>query len=502
MANSASQIRPNALSAIDVYKLGLGASTGVSPGLEQKIAVMCEANSDMQTEGAQDGGVLLPIRSSEVADKFGYGSFAHLVAITLLDQLKVGVDVKFFFVAENGTATVTATVLTGTGAAITKTGTIVLNINGTTVSVGLVLGDTLEEALVKIKTAINAEINLPVLVSTAAPTTSVSIDSKIKGLSTAVLNISVDSLTAEGITFAAVKTDGTGETALTTALAKFQNDWFPHILNCVGEGTSDVNLDAFETFVGSASAGSGKYAPGNMTPAVAWTATDTSVLATLQAVTSSRLDYAVNCYVPLPNSQDIPCVNAANTLGIFVKKSNGDPKQDIKGDVIPSSTYPADLDVGDIKDPDFRDALVEDGCSTVECRDNNYYALDIITTYHPLGETDPVFRYVRDVMIDFNLINQLKAYNLEQKNKTIAPNAQPSPYITSPKLYKAGLLNKIIKPYVKDGYIADFDQAADAIDVAINSSNAGRFDTLLPVLITSLLRITATEVQVNKYYGS
>lgn len=501
MTNSASQIMPQAQAGGSFYKVGLGALTGLSPLLEQKIAVLAEANADMQTEAAQSGGVLTPITTKEVALKFGYGSPAHLVSIILLEQLSVGVGVKFFFVPESGTGTVTALVLTGTGATVTKTGNLTLNINGTLLSVGLVLGDTLAEALVKIKTAINAEINLPVLVSTTTPTTSVSIDSKWKGQSSADLSVTVYSNECEGITFAGMKTAGTGEVIPTTQLAKFQNDWYPHGLNCLGAGASDAILDAFETFNGSASAGSGKYAPENMTPMVFWTATSTDVLATLQAVTSTRLNFNTNVYVPLPNAQDLPFMNAARVLGIFVKKSNGDPKQDIAEDVIPGSTPPEDSDVGDIINYSFRDSLVKSGCSNVNFRDGNYYAGDIITTYMPQGESDPIFRYVRDNMIVFNIINQFKAFNLKQKNKTIAPNALPSVRITSPALYKAGVLVQIIRPFVDAGYIADFDYAKDNLDVGINPTNAGRFDVLSPNLITSLLRIIAVESQVNKYYG-
>lgn len=503
MSNTASQIMPNASASGSFYKVGLGVLTGLSPLLEQKIAVLAEANDDMQTEGAQDGGVLVPITSKEVALKFGYGSPAHLVAKTLIDELSVGVETKFFFVPEAAAGTVTATVLTGTGATITTTGTLTLDINGTRVAIGLVLADTLAEVMVKIKTAINAAINLPVLVSTTTPTTAVDIDSKWKGLSSAVINVTEYSNTSAGITFAAVKTDGTGETAdLAAVLAKFQNDWYPHILNTLGEGGSDGNLDAFETFNGTPALGSGKYAPENMTPCVAWTATNEATLATLQAVTSSRLDYNTNVYLPLPNAQDIPFINAANALGSFVKLSNGDPKQDTLDSVIPSSTTPEDLDVGDILEYAFRDALVEDGCSTITFRDGNYYAGDIITTYHPAGETDPIFRYVRDNMIVFNILNQFKAFNLKQKNKTIAPNALPSARITSPALYRSQVLNEIIRPFVDAGYIADFDYAKDNLDVGIDPTNAGRFNVLSPNLITSLLRIIAVESQVNKYYGS
>jgi phage tail sheath gpL-like len=502
MSNSASQIKPNAQAAGSFYKVGLGALTGLSALLEQKIAVLCEANSDKQTEGAQDGGMLTPLTSKEVALKFGYGSPAHLVARTLLDELAVGVEVKFFFVPENGSGTVTATVLTGTGTAVTTTGTLVLSVNGELVSIPMVKDQTLAQALATIKSTINALINLPVLVSTATPTTSVSIDSKWKGASSAVIDVTVYSNDCAGLTFAGVKTAGTGETVPTAQLAKYQNDWYVHTLNCLGNGTANDILDAFQTFNGTADAGSGKYAPENMTPSIFWTGTNVSVLATLTGVTSSRLDYNTNVYVPVPASQDIPFVNCANVLGIFVKKSNGDPKQDILGDVIPGATPPVDGAVGDIILYSFRDSLVSNGCSSVNFVDGAYYAQDIITTYHPQGETDPIFRYVRDNMIVFNILHQFKQYNLKQKNKTIAPNALPSVRITSPELYKAGVLNQIIRPFVNAGYIADFKYAKANLDVGINPTNAGRFDVLSPNLITSLLRIVAVEAQVNKYYGA
>nr|MDA3953123.1 hypothetical protein [Bacteroidales bacterium] len=426
---------------------------------------------------------------------------AHLVAKTLIDELSVGVETKFFFVPEAGAGTATITALTGTGAAITKTGTLILNINGKLLSISLVLGQTLEQVATTINTAINAEINLPVLGGAITPVTfDVNIETKWLGQSSAVINVTEYSNTSEGITFATVKTPGTGEVIPTTELAKFQNDWYPHILNCLGNGAANAILDEFETFNGTAAAGTGKYASENMTPCVAWTASDTAVLATLQAVTSGRLDYNTNVYLPLPNSQDIPFINGANALGIFVKKSNGDPKQDILEDVIPSSTAPEDLDVGDIIDYDFRDTLVGDGCSTINFKEGNYYAGDIITTYHPAGETDPIFRYVRDNMIIFNILDQFKKFNAKQKNKTIAPNALPSALITSPDLYKAGILNEIIKPFVNAGYIADFDYAKDNLDVGIDPTNAGRFNVLSPNLITSLLRIIANEIQVNKFY--
>lgn len=500
MANTASSIKSTSEASGSFYNVGLGANVGLAPLLEQKIAVLAEGNTANQTEIVQDGGMLTPLTSKAVALIAGYGSPAHLAAKMLFDRLSVDVEVKFFFVPE-AVGTVTSWALTGTGASITKTGTLTLNINGELLPISVVIADTLEDVLNKIKAAVNAAVNLPVEVLTAITGISTSLDatSKWVGLSSAEVSVSVESDTSEGITWAAVKTAGTGETLPTTYLNKFLVDNYPHVLNCLGNGGANAILDAYEDFNGTAAAGNGKYAPANLTPFVAWTGTNESVQATLTAITATRLDKDTNVYFPTPNAQSLTFLNAAEALGMFVKKSSGDPKQDITGDVMLYATPPSDNDVGDIIDYTFRDTLVKNGCSTTNFKNGSYYAGDILTTYKPDGETDPIFKFVRDNMIIFNIIDQLKKFNEKQKNKSAAPNALPSIYITSPALYKAGILNEIIKPFVELGYIADFDYAKDNLDVGINPTNAGRFDVVTPNLITSLLRIVAFDVQVNKY---
>jgi phage tail sheath gpL-like len=499
--NTASNIKNTAQASGSFYEVGVGAALGAEALLEQRIAVLAEGNADMQTEIAQDGGILTPLSSKEVAALAGYGSPAHMVARMLFDKLAINVPVTFFFVPEAVAGTVTASVMTGTGATVTKTGTILLNFNGELLAITLEKDQTLAQVLATIKAAINAAINLHSLVSTATPTTSISIDSKWKGQSAAEASVSIYSNDSEGITWAIVKTAGTGEVLPSAQLTKLLTDWYPHVLNCLGNGAANAILDELEDFNGTPAAGNGKYAPENMTPFVAWTGTIAATSALLTGVTADRLDLNTNVYLPLPNAQSLTFLNAAEALGMFVKKSSADPKQDIDGDVMLYAIPPSDKDVGDIVNYNFRDVLVKNGCSTVNFKNNSFYAQDILTTYKPDGEVDPVFKFVRDNMIIFNLIDQFKKFNLKQKNKSIAPNALPSVSITSPALYRAGILNEIIKPFVDAGYLADFDFAKANLDVGINPTNAGRFDVVSPNLITSLLRIVAVKVAVNKYHG-
>jgi phage tail sheath gpL-like len=498
MSNSAQNIKPNAQASTGLFKVGVGAAKGAIPLLEQRIAVLSEGNTDKQSEIAQDGGKLTPLSSKEVAEIAGYGSPSHLAAIMLFDNLPQDVDVTFFFVPESGTGTITSFAMTGTGTVVTKTGTLTLDVMGERVTVDLIKDETLAEALVKIKDAINADINLPCDVKTATPTTNIDIDSKWKGQSAIELNVYEFSNTSEGLTWAFVKTPGVGEVIPTTELNKFVNDWYPHVLNCLGNGAANAILDEFENFNGRPADGNGKYVPTNMTPAVFWTGTQDSIIANLSAVTDPRKNYNTNIYFPIPSIKEFTFIGACEALAKFVKLSNPAPELDIVDEVMLYATPPDDLDVGTITDYNVRDSLVKSGCSTVNFKENKYHVGDLLTTYRPDGEVDPVFKFVRDNMLIFNLIDQIKKLNERNKNKTNAPNALPKASILTPDLYKAKILNEIIRPFVDAGYLLDFDYAKDNIDVGVNPTNAGRYDVVTANLITSLIRIVAYDIQVNK----
>lgn len=498
MSNSAQNINPGAEASGGFYKVGLGGALGAIPLLRQDIAVLAEGNTDKQSEIIANGGTLTPLSSKEVAVVAGYGSPAYMAAVMLFDNLPQSVKVTFFFVPESGSGTVTSINMAGTGTVITKTGVISLDVMGKLVKVDLVKDDTLAEVLVKIKTAINADVNLPCDVKTATPTTDLDLESKWKGQTSAELAVYEFSNTSEGLTFAFVNTDGVGEVIPTTQLAKFVNDWYPHVLNCLGNGGSEGILDEFESFNGSPSVGNGKYLPTNMTPAVFWTGTKVAVPATLAAVTDPRKDFNTNIYLPAPNAKEFTFITACEALAMFVKLSNPAPELDIVDEKMLYATPPDSKDVGTIIEYSVRDYLVKNGCSTVNFKDGSYNVADLLTTYRPDGEIDPVFKFVRDNMLIFNLVDQVKKLNERNKNKTNAPNALPKASIMTTDLYKAKILNEIIKPFEEAGYIKDFDYAKNNIDVGVNPTNAGRYDVVTANLITSLIRIVAYDIQVNK----
>jgi phage tail sheath gpL-like len=498
MSNSAQNINPGAEASGGFYQVGVGGKLGAIPLLRQDIAILSEGNTDKQSEIAQNGGVLTPLSSKEVAEVAGYGSLSHLIAIMLFDNLPQNVKITYFFVPESGTGTITSINMAGTGTVVTKTGILTLDVMGKHVKVNLIKDDTLAEVLVKVKDAINANINLPCDVKTATPTVDLDFESKWKGQTSAELNVYEFSNTSEGLTFAFVNTPGIGEVLPDAQINKFVNDWYPHVLNCLTKGDANSILDKLEELNGSPEVGNKKYLPTNMTPYVAWTGTHESVIANLSAVTEPRKDFNTNIYLPVPNAKEFTCINVCEALAMFVKLSNPAPELDIVDEKMLYATSPDDLDVGTIIDYPVRDNLVKNGCSTVNFKDGAYHVGDLLTTYRPEGEIDPVFKFVRDNMLIFNLIDQIKKLNERNKNKTNAPNALPKASVMSTKLYKAKILNEIIRPFVDAGYLSDFDYAKDNLDVDVDPTNAGRYNVVTANLITSLIRIVAYDIQVNK----
>lgn len=64
---------------------------------------------------------------------------------------------------------------------------------------------------------------------------------------------------------------------------------------------------------------------------------------------------------------------------------------------------PTPLSIGAMNVYLNRDAFVKKGSSTVSLFAGKYLVEDFVTTYHPVGETPPQFRYVRNLDIDFNV---------------------------------------------------------------------------------------------------
>lgn len=471
---------------------------GIAAGnLPQRIAVLAESNNANQSGLPEK---LNFTSAAEVAEIFGYGSPAYLVARILRpfsgDKLG-GIPTLIYPAAEAAAATATVITIGITGTA-TKTTTHLLKINGRTSVDGQVYsfvvetGDGAAEISQKMADAANAILGCPG--TGTVVTNDFVLTSKWNGVSSAELNIEIDQQgEAAGITYTEdSKVNGAGVPSVSTALGLFGDDWNTLVINAIGADSN--TLDALEAFNGTPGAGTGRYVATLFKPFTAFTGTVLSTLAGLSAITDARKNEVTNCLVPIPNSKAFTFEGAANAVFFYAKTAQDTPHTDPLGEIF--NDVPGVDNAGDFADVSKRDQIVKVGCSTVKLNSELFELVDLVTTSHPDSEpqTAVLYRWVRDWVVNMNI--RYKYLLLEQINvigKTIlADRSQSTASDTiSPVRWKS-ILFSLADQLEAEALIADAQFMKDSIQVQIGESNPNRFETTFRVQLTSTARVLST----------
>src|SRR5574343_267318 len=373
------------ISRIVGYKITKGNFATSSPNLPQRIAVLGEANTANQ--GTLDTDAYEITSAQQAGDRYGYGSPIYLMArivFPIQGGGVGGVPVVVYPQAEAGGATAKVLEITPTGTA-TGNGTHYLKVagrdglDGEYYAINVVDGDT------------------------AA--------SKWKGLTANELSITVDTGDDDlGITYAVVSTQsGAGTPSISAALTSFGTDWNTIVVN--GYGTQSTVMASLESFNGipDATNPTGRFVGIVMKPFVAITG---STADDPTSVTDARKTDVTIAIAPAPGSAAIHFEAAANMAVLYSVVSQNNPHLDVAGKAY--ADMPAPTSIGSMADYNNRDSFVKKGCSTVDLVAGKYIVQDFVTTYHPVGETPPQFRYCRNLMLDFNV--RYGYYLLEQIN--------------------------------------------------------------------------------------
>ena len=493
-------IDPTRVSSVLGYELGKGTEGVTGDYLPQRIAIIAEANT------ANQSGLKTKldfVSADEVAVECGYGSTAHLAAKRLRgNTLDVGgVQTVVFPLPENVAAVAQVFSVTVTGTA-SKSATQYIIIAGTYYSFTVLPTDDGDAILGKIKDAINAVVDSPVIAGAVA-TSALPITSKWKGLTS---NDIVIEFAGEDValTFAAAETvAGSGEVLPAAALALFGSEWNTIVVNCLGS-TSTV-LNDYELFNGNSTDKTGRYNSEDWKPFIAITGTVKNVYTDLTAITTARKDEQTNVVMPAPQSLSLPLEIAAVTAAIYATRVQRDPKADILDVKLTGITAPQDLSIGNMDVYNYRDVIVKAGCCTVILKSGSFYVKDFVTTYHPDGEDPPQFRYVRNLAgIDFNAAYRI--LSLDEtfiKGKTILPDSSTSTdsEVIKPKDGKSIMVNKLIIPFADSGIFADAAYSIEKMQVEIDSVNPDRFNVKIPYKRSGFARIISTTVVANFYLG-
>jgi phage tail sheath gpL-like len=489
------------VSRVTGYSLSRGFFTDETPNLPQLVAVFGEANTANQTGLTTDKVEITT--AQQAGERFGFGSPLHQMFRILRPPNGGGIGgIRTFAFPQisDQAATPSTRIITITGTATANTTHTAL-INGRTsvdfqtYTYAVVNGDTATVIAGKIVAAVNSVIGAPVIASNALGV--ITFTSKWEGETAEELNVSFNTgSVSAGLTYSQTGTTaGSGVVSLAASLNQFGSDWYTSVINPYGES----QFDALEQFNGTPAVDNpiGRYNGLIFMPFMAYFGSTLSSLASILTITnnSARLNQVTNVLCPAPNSEGFSFEAAANVALLVARQHQDSPHTDINAQPYPDMPVPTNGDIGD----DNRDVLVKNGASTVILNNGRYEIQDLVTTYHPAGETPLIFSYSRNLNIDFNISFRYRL--LEERfvrDKALIPDDQITqvPNTIKPKDWRA-IIFGLFDELGLDAVIQDVQFSKDSLRVEISSTNPNRFETVFDYRRSGLHRIGSTDVSVG-----
>lgn len=490
------------VSATVGYALIAGDFSESSPNLPQRITALCEANTANQED--LDTSEYRATTLKGVGDRYGYGSPAYLIARILLPLIG---SVPLYFIAQEEADAATAKVweITPVGTATANAQHKVLiggrsGLDGQFYSFVVNVGDSSADIAGKIEDTVNAVLGCPM--SASSTEYEATLTSRWKGLTANDLKVSIDTGDNDaGITYTCTPgASGAGTPNIGTALTSMKTKWNTIIVNSYGTQT-DI-CDALEAWNGipDPTTPTGQYVGTVMKPAVALTG---SVAEDPSAFTDARKNQVTIVLCPAPLSDGLPLEAAANVAAVLAGIQQNTPEKDIVWSYMPD--MPAPLSIGAMSDYDNRDIIVKKGCSTVDLVAGVYQIIDLVTTYHPEGELNPTYRYVRDLCVAFNirygyLLNEstyVKAKVLGRDGETVNSNVE----VITPSSWRAVLID-YYDELIARGLCVDRAFFKQYLTASISTSNSNRLDTFFRTKLSGIARVSATENVIGFNFGS
>lgn len=487
-------VNSNRVASVIGYQLLAGNFSVNSPNLPQRLAVLCEANTDNQA--TLDVSEWEATNLKAVGTRYGYGSPAYLIARIALPILS-GIPLVFYPQSQASGATSKIYEITPIGVATANADhTLVIagrnGLDAQFYTYTVQIGDTSNQITAKQVDTLAAVLGCPFKATDDDYVTT--LESKWKGATAEELKVSVNTNGNDaGITYTVNDVQSAaGTPSIAAALTLMTPKW-----NTIGINSYGLNsniCDALEAWNGiPESTPTGRYQPTIMKPAIFLTG---SVLEDPSSLTDPRKAEVTISISPAPVSDGLSFEAAANDAAIWAVVAQNKPALDVLNKYY--IDMPTPILIGAMADSNDRDRIVKLGCSTVDLVNSKYQLKDPVTTYHPDGDLQPAFRWRRDLMLDFNL--KFRYRILEETflmGKVIAGDQDDvsDQDVIKPKQWKTIIIDFLLKNAVSDALISDIDFSAESLVVQIDSNNPNRFNTSFKYKKTGIARISATEVQ-------
>lgn len=493
------------ISRIVGYKLIKGDFSETTPNLPQRIALIGEANTANQTDLDVEG---FQITSAQQAgERYGYGSPIHIAARILMPSSGGGIGgipLVVYPQVTPGGATAKIFDITPSGVATGNgTHTLVIagreNLEGVFYNLNINSGDTHVEISAKIADAVNAVLGCPM--TSTEDGYSANLTSKWKGLTAEDLTVTVDDGgNPLGITYTINSVQsGSGTPAITDSLESFGSDWVTIVVNTYGTNTQVMTSLELFNGIPDPTNPTGRFVGIVMKPFIALTG---SVADDPSGITDARLNNVTIAICPAPLSAGLPMEAAANMAVLFAVIEQNTPHLDVAGKAYPD--MPTPTMIGSMSSYDSRDAFVKKGCSTVDLIALQYIVQDFVTTYHPIGETPPQYRYCRNLMLDFNI--RFGYYLLEQINVVDHTIASDTDTVIASNTVKPKQWVAVLKGYADDlgkrALIADVEFMKKSLTVNLSSTNPDRLETFFKYKRTGFARVLSTTAEAGFNFGA
>jgi len=435
--------------------------------------------------------------ASEVGSLYGFGSPLHLAAQQILPVNGDGVGtipVTVYPLEDAGTGVASAGDITPSGSQTEAASYIVRINNIDSESFVISVGDSVADIVTAMTTAINANVNMPVIATDS--TTTCDIASKWKGTSANDIEVEVVESASAGTTFAITQpVGGLVNPDVQDALDQVGDVWETMMLNCM-DIADTTSLDAYSTF------GEGRWGSLTHKPLVVFTGNNIADVTAASAVADGRKTDRTNAQLVAPGSANLPCVIAARQLARIASLANNNPPHDYGSQDISSITPGTDAEQWNYTQ---RDAAVKRGSSTVEVKDGVLNISDVVTFYHPTDEAVPAYRYVVDIVKLQNIIfNTSLIFNdsswagaplIPDDQATVNPDAK------QPKMAKAEMA-ALLDSLGLNAIISDPKIAKTTIIAEISDQNPKRLDIAVTIQVSGNTNIISIDLNWGFFFGT
>ena len=299
----------------------------------------------------------------------------------------------------------------------------------------------------------------------------------------------------EGGTWSAVQpTGGSVNPDVSAALASVGNVWETMMLNAMNADDEDT-LDLFQAF------GDGRWLPTVRRPCVAFVGNTEADMSTATLITDTRDEDKINVQLVAPGSPNLPFVVAARQLARIIRQANNDPATGYGAKRVDRIVAGEDSEQWD---DTTRNAALQAGSSTVDVVDGVITIGNVVTMYHPAGETPPAFsNVVAIVRLQTAIFNFDMVFGAEEwAAAPLIPDGQATvnPNAKTPSMAKTEAFS-IIDGLADAAIISDPATAKKNVTATIDPGNPNRLNLVVPLQLSGNTEVKSVEIKFGYYFG-